>query len=459
VEELNRHPEADLLYSDEDKVDHLGRRYEPHFKPDWNPDLFYSLNFAMHLAVYRRSVVEAMGGFREGVEGSQDYDLTLRVIEHIPAAAIRHIPQLLYHWRAVPGSVAMAPREKEYAHEAARQAIRAHLLRRGVVAEVRPAPDDPTWHRVVYGLPSPAPLVSLILPVTGRAELLPRVVAALLTGTDYAPLELLVASAGLGDLTPLLEGFREDPRVRVVGVRTAAPAAAAAEAIADARGEVVGLLGFVEPITRRWLAEMVSHALRPEIGAVGAKLYDQAGVIAHAGIVLGVDGVAGRLYRGVPRSQASRTPLLLAIRNCSAVTGACLVARRDVLEQVGGLDAANFPNVYFDVDLCLRLSEHGYRTVWTPYAELRWLNCDLPRPSQDETAGVGTLAQEERFLLSRWGDMLHRDPYFNPNLSLDWQDGGLAVPPRYLVPWTSAGPVREGSRGFGRSGAADRPDD
>ncbi len=444
VEELNRYPNADLLYSDEDKLDRRGRRYDPFFKPDWNPDLFYSLNLVTHLAVYRRLVLEAVGGFREGLEGSQDYDLTLRVIERIPAAAIRHIPHVLYHWRAIPGSVALASGEKEYAYEAARRAIRAHLQRRGVAADVQSAPGNPTRHRVVYPLPTPAPFVSLILPVTGRSELVPRTVAALLAHTGYAPFELLLAGARAAETAPLLRELRDDSRLRVLDGRADAPAAAVAEALPCVRGDIVALLGSVEPITDQWLTEMVRHACRPEIGAVGAKLYDQAGAIAHAGIVLGADGVAARIHRGVPPSEASRITRLWTTQNYSAVSGACLVVRRELLEEVGGVDAANLPSAYFDLDLCLRLGEAGYRTVWTPYAELRWLDAGAPGLP---ATGIGgrTLADEERYVASRWAAVIDRDPNFNPNLSLE-EAGGLALPPSRSAPWTGAGP-KEGHPG------------
>jgi GT2 family glycosyltransferase len=189
----------------------------------------------------------------------------------------------------------------------------------------------------------------------------------------------------------------------------------------------VGLLGFVEPITSQWLSEMVSHALRPEIGAVGAKLYDQAGAIAHAGIVLDTARVATQPYRGVRGSRARRMSRLWAIQNYSAVAGACLVARRKLLDHVGGVDATNLPSAYFDVDLCLRLSDAGYRTVWTPYAELRWL----------DVAELPTLAREQRYMISRWGTVLQGDPNHNPNLGLEREDNGLAVQPRLSVSWSA----------------------
>ena len=184
------------------------------------------------------------------------------------------------------------------------------------------------------------------------------------------------------------------------------------------------LLGLVEPIGGDWLSEMVTHALRPEIGAVGAKLYDQAGAIAHAGIILGADGVAGRIYRGTLKNRARTIARLFTVQNYTAVTGACLAARREVIEQVGGIDVEHLPSAYFDIDLCLRLREVGYRTVWTPDAELLWLDADARGdPRADDTAGGRTLVEQEDYLVSRWGDTVRADPNYNPNLSLKPQGG------------------------------------
>jgi GT2 family glycosyltransferase len=442
VEELNRHPSADLLYSDEDKIDERGRRYEPFFKPDWNPDLFYSLNLVTHLAVYRRSVLEAVNGFRVGVEGSQDYDLTLRVIEHIPPTSIRHIPQVLYHWRAIPGSVALAPKEKDYAHEAARLAIRAHFERRQVPVQVCAASATPSLHRVVYPMPAPPPLVSLVLSGTGRPAVLRRSVASLLSRTDYAPFELLIGGAAAEEIARALHGVGPDRRIRILDQPGGAPAVAASRAIACAAGEIVGLLGLVEPMEPGWLGEMVRHASRPDIGAVGAKLYDDAGGIAHAGIVLGGTGTASGIHRGVLKAQAQASARLVSVQNYTAVSGACLVVRKEILELAGGLDTEHLPSVHFDVDLCLRLNEAGYRTLWTPYAQLRWLDAPEAGPADIDASEHGTTAREWRYMLSRWGGVLRCDPNYNPNLSLASEPGGLAAPPRWLAPWASAAPTQ-----------------
>jgi O-antigen biosynthesis protein len=181
----------------------------------------------------------------------------------------------------------------------------------------------------------------------------------------------------------------------------------------------------------------VSHALRPEIGAVGAKLYDGAGAIAHAGIVLGAGGVVRRIYRGTPGGQAGRVSRLWTTQGYSAVTAACLVVRRELLELPGGVDAANLPSDYFEVDLCLRLAEAGYRTLWTPYSRLTWLDPDAPGQPPAGAAGRSR-AEAARYLAARWGRILSRDPGFNPNLSLEREGGGLAPQPRCPVPWASA---------------------
>lgn len=432
AEELSGHPEADLIYSDEDKIDHRGRRHDPHFKPDWNPDLFYSMNLVTHLALYRRSVVEAAGGFHEGVEGSQDYDLTLRLVERIAPARIRHVPFVLYHWRAIPGSTALASGEKEYAHEAARRAIGSHLERRGIVAEVRPAPGNTRLHRVVYPVPRPPPRVSLILPAARASELLCQSVAALLRRTEYASFELLVACVPGARGESRLSAFADDPRLRVLELPADGPAALMRAALGRSCGDVIGLLGLVEPLDSNWLAEMVSHAMRPEIGAVGAKLYDQRGAMAHAGLVLGLGGVADSPHRGLGSPQARQLPRLCTIQNCSAVSGACLVVRRELIDLVGGPDVTCFPSAYFDIDLCLRLGQSGFRTLWTPCAELRWLDADAGGTSRGHAVGS---ADEQRAMMSRWGDLIRCDPGYNPNLSLIRGDGSLAIPPRRPRPW------------------------
>jgi GT2 family glycosyltransferase len=431
VEELNAYPHANVIYSDEDKIDERGGRFSPFFKPDWNPDLLLSLNLLTHLLVYRTSVVRRVGGFRIGYEGAQDYDLALRVTEAVPEATIRHIPHVLYHWRSILGSMARGI-EKDYVINAGKRALEDHFERRGIAATV-------TWQhnclfRTSYSLSDPLPLVSLILTTNVDQRLLGRAIRRILDRTAYGALEILLVEAPASGWEPYaqsessdLSGLQTDSRLRIL--RPAGPLGQAARvnlAARHARGTVLGLVGLVEPISGDWLSEMVSHALRPEIGAVGAKLSGPGERIEHAGIILGINGGAGYAYRGLSNRRARLTARASVTQNYSAVVGSCLVLRREVFDEVGGLDEVNLPLVFHDIDLCLRLGERGYRVVWSPYAEL---NC-LAR------ARVPELFEQDKYMFSRWAELIRQDPCYNPNLTLEREDFSLATPPRAVKPWS-----------------------
>jgi GT2 family glycosyltransferase len=436
AEEINAHPDADLIYSDEDGIDEKGRRSSPHFKTDWNPDLFYSFNCISHLGVYRRSVVEAIGGFRIGYEGSQDYDIALRTIARIPAGHIRHIPRILYHWLAIPGSVRHSSSEKEYAHEAARRAIRSDLEGRGIQAEVLPG--YRRFHRVVYPVPDPAPLVSLIVGTRDGLALLRQTVDGILNGTDYQPVEVVIVDNQSAE-PETLEYFREiegDPRVKIV--RYDAPfnfSAINNLGVASSSGTLVGLVNNdIKVIDAGWLREMVSHALRPEIGVVGAKLYYANDTIQHAGLVLGIGGTAGHIFRKFPRESPGYFYHAQLIGNYSAMTAACMLMRRELFERAGGLDDANLPVAFNDVDLCLRIRELGYRNLWTPYAELYHLE-SATRGSDRTAETLPRFQREQQWFRERWGEILGSDPYYSPNLTLEHENSALAFPPRLSNPW------------------------
>jgi len=436
AEEINAHPEADLIYSDEDKLTEKGKRYEPYFKPDWNPDLFYSQNFVSHLGIYRASIVKKIGGFRPGYEGGQDYDLALRVVEQIPESHIRHIPHVLYHWRAIPGSVALGGNEKDYAHEAARRAIQSHLRRKGSHAEVTAAQNN--FHRVVYPIREDAPLVSLIIGTRDGVDLLRQTLDGILNRTDYSPFEVIIIDNGSSDERTLayLRELAQDGRVRVV--RYDAPfnfSAINNLGVSLARGEVIGLINNdIDVISPGWLREMVSHALRREIGAVGAKLYYADDRIQHAGVLLGIGGVAGHAHKYFAKKHDGYMSRAQLIQNYSAVTGACLVMRREVFEEVGGLDEVNLAVAYNDIDLCLRIREKGYRVLWTPYAELYHLE-SATRGSDATPENSLRLSREADYMKGRWGASLHDDPCYNPNLALNAEDFSLAHPSRAVKPW------------------------
>ena len=436
---LAEKPELDLIFSDEDKIDTQGKRYDPYFKSDWNPDLMLSQNMFSHLGVYRRSLLDAIGGFRRGYEGSQDYDLVLRASARTKPERIQHIPHILYHWRAIPGSVALRSEEKSYASENARRAIADHLEKGRISATVT-ASSAPGYHRVRYSVGNSPPLVSLIVPTTGKIDILRTCVTGILERTDYEALELIVVPNNTEtrqEVFPYLEELSRDPRVRIVPDNRSGFnfSHVCNIGVAEAKGELIGLINDdLEVIDPGWLEEMVSHAARPGIGAVGALLYYPTGHIQHAGVIVGLGGVAGHSYLQCPRGYFGYFGRAAVLQNVSAVTGACLVMQKALFAELGGLDETNLPVAFNDVDLCMRIREKGYRIVWTPYAEL-FHHESATRRSDFDRDQIKRFEKEIAYMENRWGARLHNDPYYNPNLSLKFPGFELAIPPRVAKPW------------------------
>jgi len=438
--EIGRHPDVDILFSDEDKIDEEGRRYDPYFKSDWNPDRFLGQNMVSHLGVFRRSILREIGGFRVGYEGSQDYDLALRAAERTEAARIRHIPMILYHWRVFSSSASFSTTALPTATDAARRALRDHFDRIGTNARVDPAPGAEWYSRIVHPLPDPAPSVSLLVPTRDKLDLLRQCVEGLLNETDYPNLEVLILDNN-SEKRETLEYFAAlEKRDRVRVLRCDGPfnfSAINNAGVAAAKGEIVGLINNdIKVIEPNWLREMVSHAVRPEVGAVGAKLYYGDDTIQHAGVVTGIMGVANHVHKHLPRAHPGHFGRLRLTQNVSVVTAACLLLRKSVFEEVGGLDVENLAVAFNDVDFCLRLREKGYLIVWTPHAELYHLE-SASRGDDLAPDKIERFRREIRFMCERWGEALRRDPYYNPNLTLDAEDMGLAFPPRVEKTWVS----------------------
>ena len=431
--EIENHPDAGLIYSDEDKIDSAGVRSNPFFKPDWNPELFLGQNFINHLGVYRTELLRAIGGFREGFEGSQDYDLALRCVERLKPAQVRHIPRILYHWRAVAGSLAAVADAKPYAKEAARRAIGDHLQRQGIAGRVEACPENIESHRVIYELPDPRPLVSIIIPMRDRISLLERCLEGIRERTDYRPLEIVIVDNGSKEAATheFLRALEEKKEGRVLRVdgefnfsRLINRGAAAA------KGEVLAFLNNdIDANEPDWLREMVSHAVRAGVGAVGARLWYPNGTLQHGGVVLGLGGVAGHAFTGVPRGHAGYFNRTYLQQYCSAVTGACLLVRREVFEQAGGFDETNLAISFNDIDFCLRLRAAGFQNVWTPYANLVHHE-SASRGHQRAPEEQAQFVREATFMQEKWGIELLHDPFYNPNLSLNLPGFELAVPPR-----------------------------
>ena len=296
-----------------------------------------------HLGVYRRSLVTQLGGLRVGLEGSQDYDLALRATDATTPDRIRHIPAVLYHWRQSAEAASFSETLHDRCVSAARRAIRDHLDRRGYPdATIAPAPLIPFFSHVTYAVPEPAPLVSAIIPTRDRADLLRRTCDGILHETDYASVEVIVVDNGSQEAPALalLQSLAEDPRVKIISYPGPFNYSAMNNAAARiARGEVIALLNNdLEVIDPGWLREMVGHALRREVGAVGAKLLYPDGRVQHAGVVMGPNGSMDHLLRFAGGDDHGYCGQLALTRALSAVTGACLVLRRAVFEEVGGLD-------------------------------------------------------------------------------------------------------------------------
>ncbi|HQR39986.1 MAG TPA: glycosyltransferase family 2 protein [Blastocatellia bacterium] len=407
--------DADILYSDEDKYDARGRRHDPFFKPDWSPDLFLSLMYTCHLTVMRADLVRRLGGFRLGFEGSQDYDLWLRATEE--TERIVHVPMILYHWRQLEGSTAVDVSNKSYAHDRSKRAITEALERRGIAGTVGDGATPTTFHVVRHVVDEP--LVTVIIPTRDRLDLLRNVVDGLENRTDYRNIEIIIVDNGSKEAETLEylaasphRVIRDDGEFNFSRLNNVAAA--------EARGEYLLLLNNdVEPLDPGWLRAMVEHGQRPSVGIVGAKLIFPSGKIQHAGVVLGIGGVAGHSHKQFPKDAPGYFQALNLLRNYSAVTAACMLVRLSVFNQVGGFDEANLAVAFNDVDFCLRVRAHGYLVVWTPYATLLHY--------ESESRGYDLNAREIDYMIERWNEELFRDPYYNPNLTLVHEDFSLDV--------------------------------
>jgi len=421
VRHVNAHPEADVIYSDEDKLDLQGARCDVFFKPDWSPEHFLACMYTCHLMVVRRQLMNDVAGFRTGYEGAQDYDLLLRLMER--TERIHHIPRVLYHWRKLPGSTASAGEAKPWALDAGRLAVADYVGRNSIEAEVLPG-GAPGLYRVQRRIRD-RPLVSIVIPTAGRlrdvngtpVDLLANAIRSVVQKTSYDAYELIVVADEGGvpaTTTRALEGTRHTvlPFTRLGLFNFSAKINAGVSA---SSGEHVLLFNDdLEAISPEWLSAMLEYSQEPAIGAVGAKLLYPDGRLQHIGMVLGVAGLAAHAFHQHPGVSAGYAGSAIMTRNYSAVTGACLMTRRRVFEEVGGFDE-RFPIDFNDVDYCLRLRRAGYRVVFTPWARLY----------HHESASFGVRRQDLAGLAEmrrRWASVIDRDPYYNPNLTRDFTD-------------------------------------
>lgn len=421
VKLLNEQPETDLIYSDEDKINEKGVRSDPHFKPDYSPDLLLSTNYISHFGVYRKSIVDAIGGFRVGYEGSQDYDLVLRFVEQSDPSRIRHIPKVLYYWRTLATSTASSGGAKSYASDAGLRALQDAVNRRGVSAEVVDT-DANGIYSVHYAIEDPA-LVSVIIPTKNGYDNIERCVTSIIDNTTYSNYEIIIADNGSTNphMFDLYQRYIDQlgSRFRVEEIDIPFNFSRINNIAAQhAKGKYLLFLNDdTEVIEPDWMTRMVSFAQLDRVGVVGAKLYYPTETIQHAGIVLGLGGVAGHILVGAARTHLGYFGRLIENVNYSAVTAACCMIKADDFHAIGGFDE-NLAVAYNDVDMCLRVrSKLGKDNVWAHEVELYHYESVTRGYDVKSREKLARLERESQKMRKKYGQLIDNDPYYNPNLS------------------------------------------
>jgi GT2 family glycosyltransferase len=411
---LQSRPYADIVYSDEDRLDPQGRRICPDFKPGWSPEHFLSGMYFRHFGVYRRRLMEEIGGFRRGFDGAEDYDLALRAVEQT-CGRVYHIPKILYHWRMAPTSFATSAEVKPDAHEAGRRALNEYLSRTRVPGEAING-KWPTSYRIQFKLDA-ADKVSIIIPNLGKPDALMACIESVKQRTSYQNYEIIVV--GNRDQDPVTKQYLLSGNHTIISVEGSLNISRLFNRGAtQASGRYLLLLrDDTEVISPDWVTSMLGFCGLSGIGAVGAKLLYRNGCLQHIGVVLGLKGLAGHPLRGLQGFERGYMDPSELIRNCSAVTGACMMIRKDYFDWLDGFDE-QLPDAYNDIDFCLRLRQAGYRIVWTPDAQL-YHDEPVSRSRAD--------GRDAKYFKNRWDKVLKNDPYYNPNLTLQYEDLGYRV--------------------------------
>ena len=431
---------ADLIYSDEDKLDQGGNFCDPHFKPDFAPDMLLSQNYLSHLGVIRKSLAEQAGGFATGTDGAQDYDLYLKVLELTDRVV--HIPRVLYHWRKVPGSTAAFFSEKSWAQDAGKKALEDAVHRRRLNAEVESG-RFPGTYRVRYRIRG-EPLVSIVIPFKDKPDLLRMCLGSILEKSTWRNFEVL----GISNNSTEPETFDEmrlwsarDPRIcfHEHNVPFNFSEINNFAVLEHAAGDHVLMLNNdIEIITPGWIESLLEFSQRPDVGVVGARLYYPDGRLQHAGAILGIGGVAGHSHKYFPREHHGYFSRPHIVQNISAVTAACCMVKRSVFDAVGGLDHEHLTVAFNDIDFCLRVREAGFLNVYTPYCEA-WHHESVSRGHETTPEKQARFNREVHYMLRRHASVLgNGDPYYNPNLTLEHED--FSLDGRVMAGWPPGQP-------------------
>lgn len=426
VKLLNQYPEADMIYSDEDKINQESKLQDPYFKPDWCPDSFLSRMYTCHLGVYRRELVKQIGGFRGGYEGSQDYDLVLRLTEKTDK--IFHIPNILYHWRIHSESTAQDISTKNYATIAAQKAIKDALERRGETGKVIPIQGG--YNNVRYEIKN-HDLISIIIPTKNLGNLLNSCLKSIFEKTTYSNYEILVIDNGSTEekTKQIIElwKIKEPQRFRSEVLDIPFNFSKINNyAVKQTKGKYLLFLNNdTEVINNDWLHAMVEQAQRTNIGAVGALLLYSDNTIQHAGVTAGIGGVANHSHKNYPSEAHGYFNQIQTINNYSAVTAACLMCRREVFEEVGGFEE-DLAVAFNDTDLCFKMIDKGYRNICLPHVKLYHYE-SKSRGYEDTPEKKARFNKEVKYMQSKWKDIIKHDPCYNPNLTREREDFSINV--------------------------------
>lgn len=420
---LAENPACDFIYSDEDKISDSGtRRFSPFFKPDYSPNLLNSFNYITHFSVFRRTLMDGEDWFRQGFDGAQDYDLILRVAER--ARNIGHIPDVLYHWRTAPTSTAVAADTKNYTESAALRALNESLARRGVTGAEAVSSVQPNRFDIRYPVPSPAPRVSVLVAADEDPEVTAACVEAILSSTTYPDYEILVAhTAGSTAEARVFDKMTEkDSRVRAVRCENSGSSSSILNIAA--RASTGELLAFADPrtleVSEDWLQELAAQVLRDDVAAAGGLVANADGSVRSAGYTLLAGGIAGGVMEGYPGDHPGSFGRLWSVRDVSAVSSSCMMISRSLFQELGGLEE-DFPSLLADTDLFLRARQTGGAIVFTPKARVR---------TASPPKGLERQQDAEAKWLRKWLSSYPRDPYGNPNLSLERADYATSPHPR-----------------------------
>ena len=450
VQALQDHPQADALYTDEDKVTtELDEHFQPHLKPDFNLDLLRSNNYICHFFVVRRSIVEKAGGFRKEFDGAQDYDFIFRCTEN--AREVLHVPEILYHWRTHKASTADNPASKMYAFEAGKRAIEANLERtetKGVVSHTQ----DLGFYRVKYPVQG-KPLVSVIIPNKDEKETLQTCMEMLNSNTSYQNFEIIIIenNSTTDEIFRYYKELSKDPRIHLLRWGKEFNYSAINNfGVAHAKGEYLLFLNNdIKSINPDWMEELLGVCQRPEVGGVGAKLIYPDNTIQHAGCVVGMGGIAGHMFVDMPADRTGYLHKASLLQDMSAVTAACLMMKKEVFEEAGGF-TEELAVAFNDVDLCLKVRKNNHLIVYDPYAKLYHMESKT-RGAEDSKEKVRRFQTEIEYMRCHWLDILKNgDPYYNKNLSLTKWNYSLKPIPGMETAEMKTGQNKEKSSNTGR---------